>query len=101
MREVQKKHYVQFFTVSVKMEDKRKLNPYALRPAIRAETGATPESITTDSQNAYTIKIRNENQSEKLMNLEKGDIKCKDVKHSFYNQSKMEGDKVDLQWITL
>ena len=58
LREAQTKYYANFFTVTVKMNDKRKLNPYALRAAIEVQTGATPVSITTSGRDAFTIKIK-------------------------------------------
>ena len=81
--------YTKFFNVTVNQEDTRRINSYALRNAIKVLTGATLQSITTSGKDSFDIKVRNEEQSKKVVSLQKiGDIKCKVDRHRYYNQTK-------------
>ena len=87
--EVEEKEFTKYFSITVTPEKKRKINPYALKSAIKETTGGTPESVTTSGREAFTVKVRTPDQSEKIVRMKSiGDVECTVERHRYYNQRK-------------
>ena len=80
---------MRYYTVSVKPESKRKINPYTLRKTIAIWIGDTLESIATSGREAFMLKIRTLEESQRIEKMNKVvNIECKGEKHKLYNQSR-------------
>ena len=55
-----------YYTRSVKQESKRKIYPYPLRKTITAQIGDKSESIATSGREAFTVKIKAHEQSQRI-----------------------------------
>ena len=81
--------FARHFTITVRPEDKRKINPYELKKVIKTITGQYPESITTSGREAFAAKVTTREQSQKMVSTTRiGNVDCKVEKHKYFNQRK-------------
>ena len=78
-----------FYVLKVTDVLKCQLRSYDIIREVQSVTGTKPKQITCFNASSYTMEDTNENQGNKIMDLQKVDnIKCEIIKHSYFNQNK-------------
>ena len=55
-----------FYSMRFKEEDMRGVNPFEIKKAIKEKTGCNPEAIAIEGRQAFTIRVRSEEQGRKF-----------------------------------
>ena len=77
------------FTITVRPEDNRKINPYELKKVIKTITGQCPESIIMSERKAFAVKMPTREQSQKMVLITRTEnVDGKVEKHNYFNERK-------------